>query len=427
MTIEIPSTEEYHPPLRTETISNIGVRKIYAKPSTPLLKTSTPTSADRLLLVRTPDFLGDNCRKSLEPVPFLIPRVVPDLKTSFVLQEKYKPAKESEIRYTLNKSSEKQIYVSDLDDVKALPLTSKDLNATISLTERSTFGGGHEEPLKNIYQQKLTYLNDHEKTAAVALLTLKKCSLEVANMTNSWSKIHNIPLCDFIVVQKKCEAMLDNISTLKVNKINARKSESKNMERSGGRSDKTYLKRQKLLSLFRAKSKSASSKSSSIVSLINVIAENGNNSRDLHRRSSSGSGLARSPLSSSSNSLASLELQTPVSIEPSYVPCGNTTERHELNENAFDIHGNSINKNAIKAGKSSKSGKNRNAHMRCLHCSAIDTPEWRKGPKGAATLCNACGLFYKKLVRKFGVHTAGLIMSQRQTESPNDRRVPRNM
>ncbi|KAH8662778.1 hypothetical protein BGZ61DRAFT_432345 [Ilyonectria robusta] len=37
---------------------------------------------------------------------------------------------------------------------------------------------------------------------------------------------------------------------------------------------------------------------------------------------------------------------------------------------------------------------------RCHSCDRIDTPEWRRGPDGAKTLCNACGLQYAKLERK---------------------------
>ncbi|KAH7147267.1 GATA zinc finger-domain-containing protein [Fusarium sp. MPI-SDFR-AT-0072] len=37
---------------------------------------------------------------------------------------------------------------------------------------------------------------------------------------------------------------------------------------------------------------------------------------------------------------------------------------------------------------------------RCHSCSRINTPEWRRGPDGARTLCNACGLHYAKLERK---------------------------
>jgi len=37
---------------------------------------------------------------------------------------------------------------------------------------------------------------------------------------------------------------------------------------------------------------------------------------------------------------------------------------------------------------------------RCHSCNRIDTPEWRRGPDGARTLCNACGLHYAKLERR---------------------------
>ncbi|KAH6976682.1 GATA zinc finger-domain-containing protein [Ilyonectria destructans] len=37
---------------------------------------------------------------------------------------------------------------------------------------------------------------------------------------------------------------------------------------------------------------------------------------------------------------------------------------------------------------------------KCHHCNRIDTPEWRRGPNGARTLCNACGLRYAKLKKK---------------------------
>ncbi|XP_073013743.1 GATA transcription factor 7-like [Typha latifolia] len=32
---------------------------------------------------------------------------------------------------------------------------------------------------------------------------------------------------------------------------------------------------------------------------------------------------------------------------------------------------------------------------KCMHCSTTDTPQWRGGPEGPGTLCNACGIRYK--------------------------------
>lgn len=36
----------------------------------------------------------------------------------------------------------------------------------------------------------------------------------------------------------------------------------------------------------------------------------------------------------------------------------------------------------------------------CTKCGRTDSPEWRKGPRGPKTLCNACGLRWAKQVRK---------------------------
>jgi len=36
----------------------------------------------------------------------------------------------------------------------------------------------------------------------------------------------------------------------------------------------------------------------------------------------------------------------------------------------------------------------------CRHCGTRDTPEWRRGPDGRKSLCNACGLHYSKLIKR---------------------------
>lgn len=43
-------------------------------------------------------------------------------------------------------------------------------------------------------------------------------------------------------------------------------------------------------------------------------------------------------------------------------------------------------------------GKPADPHLRlrCVHCSSTETPLWRAGPDGPKTLCNACGVRYKK-------------------------------
>lgn len=47
------------------------------------------------------------------------------------------------------------------------------------------------------------------------------------------------------------------------------------------------------------------------------------------------------------------------------------------------------------------------------HCGTSSTPEWRRGPDGARTLCNACGLFHAKMVKKKGSAGAAEILRRR--------------
>jgi len=60
----------------------------------------------------------------------------------------------------------------------------------------------------------------------------------------------------------------------------------------------------------------------------------------------------------------------------------------------------------------------------CQHCRSTGTPEWRRGPNGERSLCNACGLFYSKLVKKYGTETAKNIMHERKSSGrASDRKV----
>lgn len=58
----------------------------------------------------------------------------------------------------------------------------------------------------------------------------------------------------------------------------------------------------------------------------------------------------------------------------------------------------------VKAGFANGDTKKRRGRAappgRCHSCNRAETPEWRRGPDGARTLCNACGLHYAKLTRK---------------------------
>lgn len=65
-----------------------------------------------------------------------------------------------------------------------------------------------------------------------------------------------------------------------------------------------------------------------------------------------------------------------------------------------------------------------NPNKKCFHCQSSKTPEWRAGPYGGENICNACGLFYRKIISKFGEKGGNLLMRYRQIVCPKNRRVP---
>ncbi|GMM38318.1 Gat2 protein [Saccharomycopsis crataegensis] len=62
----------------------------------------------------------------------------------------------------------------------------------------------------------------------------------------------------------------------------------------------------------------------------------------------------------------------------------------------------------------------------CMQCGRKDTPEWRRGPDGARTLCNACGLFHSKLHKKMGPEKADdYLRGLRENGNNGFRRLPK--
>ncbi|KAK0624653.1 putative white collar 2 protein [Bombardia bombarda] len=47
----------------------------------------------------------------------------------------------------------------------------------------------------------------------------------------------------------------------------------------------------------------------------------------------------------------------------------------------------------------------------CTDCGTLDSPEWRKGPSGPKTLCNACGLRWAKKEKKKSTHAGAVLES----------------
>ncbi|KAI3696655.1 hypothetical protein L6452_29107 [Arctium lappa] len=68
-------------------------------------------------------------------------------------------------------------------------------------------------------------------------------------------------------------------------------------------------------------------------------------------------------------------------------------------ESESDIASTSIGKKTVKAPLKKKEVFENASHnaegRKCLHCATDKTPQWRTGPLGPKTLCNACGVRYK--------------------------------
>ncbi|GAA5911110.1 PAS domain-containing GATA-type transcription factor [Sporobolomyces salmoneus] len=64
------------------------------------------------------------------------------------------------------------------------------------------------------------------------------------------------------------------------------------------------------------------------------------------------------------------------------------------------ISANGVKGDGMAAERKKKKPKAEEGEFVCRDCGTVDSPEWRKGPDGPKSLCNACGLRYAKLVSK---------------------------
>jgi hypothetical protein len=77
----------------------------------------------------------------------------------------------------------------------------------------------------------------------------------------------------------------------------------------------------------------------------------------------------------------------------------------------------------LRGGRRSSDGETKRAKkrmrasvggIRCHLCGVTETPEWRRGPDGSRTLCNACGLYHAKLVKKKGEAEAAEMLREKR-------------
>ncbi|KAL0262726.1 white collar 2 type of transcription factor [Diplodia seriata] len=75
----------------------------------------------------------------------------------------------------------------------------------------------------------------------------------------------------------------------------------------------------------------------------------------------------------------------------------------------------------LKPFERTKPGPERPGHLICTWCATTEAPEWRRGPGGPKTLCNACGLKYSKSCRKSPSSSRSIVPSRERRKRTDGR------
>ncbi|KAI9107922.1 hypothetical protein K1719_021258 [Acacia pycnantha] len=88
---------------------------------------------------------------------------------------------------------------------------------------------------------------------------------------------------------------------------------------------------------------------------------------------------------------------------------------HSTTTEAKPMHGKAT---TVKKRESSNSNSD-SSGRKCLHCATEKTPQWRTGPMGPKTLCNACGVRYKsgRLVPEYRPAASPTFVSTKHSNS----------
>ncbi|ELR16490.1 GATA zinc finger domain containing protein [Acanthamoeba castellanii str. Neff] len=99
-----------------------------------------------------------------------------------------------------------------------------------------------------------------------------------------------------------------------------------------------------------------------------------------------------------------LSMGQPMAGQPPAVPFGKQPIEPELQPAAQQDNLMSAeagdNPSGSGSGRKKRRRKVQRRDLHCHVCGVTDTPEWRRGPDGDHTLCNACGLHYAKALKK---------------------------
>ncbi|CAO3608791.1 unnamed protein product [Mucor hiemalis] len=125
--------------------------------------------------------------------------------------------------------------------------------------------------------------------------------------------------------------------------------------------------------------------------------------RSLKQLHSDENQLITPPIQSSSSSEV-VELQQDVKQDNNNTQCGEQSSNtnqvvEDLDEYKIIRQARNLQDSTVRP-KYRRRSKRNVIGQRCHSCNTTETPEWRRGPDGARTLCNACGLHYSKLLRK---------------------------
>nr|CAD1834253.1 unnamed protein product [Ananas comosus var. bracteatus] len=102
------------------------------------------------------------------------------------------------------------------------------------------------------------------------------------------------------------------------------------------------------------------------------------------------------------------------SAPPRRAPCaaastlwwGVVSKRKERSQDAAAAAAVGFKESGASAGASVNLGADPLVARRCANCDTTSTPLWRNGPRGPKSLCNACGIRYKKEERRAAATTS---------------------
>jgi hypothetical protein len=87
-----------------------------------------------------------------------------------------------------------------------------------------------------------------------------------------------------------------------------------------------------------------------------------------------------------------MDLPTEHDISPEELEANKSRKRKRQENDIPDIRKFRRVRILASSGFTGLDQKKRRGPKRCHSCNIAKTPEWRRGPDGAGTLCNACGL-----------------------------------